>query len=77
MADYEALALHLARSPKDLLALRERLIRTRLSSALFDTPRFARYLEQAYVRMWAHYRAGDGAQAFAVDAAAGSASRQS
>jgi predicted O-linked N-acetylglucosamine transferase (SPINDLY family) len=76
MADYEAVALRLIRSPQNLLVLRERLVRSRHSSALFDTPKFARFLEQAYARMWAQYRAGDGAQAFSVDAAAGSEPRQ-
>jgi hypothetical protein len=52
MAEYEALALALARDPGRLHELRERLIRGRASAALFDTPAFARALEGAYSRMW-------------------------
>jgi protein O-GlcNAc transferase len=59
MADYEALALRLARSPQELAGLRARLLRDRDSAALFDTPGFVRNLEKAYERMWARYRAGE------------------
>lgn len=66
MADYEALALQLARSPGQLLALRDKLARNRTTTALFDTPRFARGLEQAYAGMWAQYLAGKEPQAIIV-----------
>jgi len=44
-ADYEALALALARDPARLAALRAKLAAARHTAPLFDTPRFARDLE--------------------------------
>jgi predicted O-linked N-acetylglucosamine transferase (SPINDLY family) len=52
MAEYEALALRLARAPGELAELRRRLTRGRDASRLFDTPRFVRNLETAYETMW-------------------------
>jgi protein O-GlcNAc transferase len=51
LADYEALALRLARDPAALAALKDRLIRNRDSSALFDTQRATRHIETAYQTM--------------------------
>ena len=56
LAEYEALALGLARDPAMLAGLRERLSRSRESSALFDTARFTRNLEEAFTAMWERYR---------------------
>jgi predicted O-linked N-acetylglucosamine transferase (SPINDLY family) len=57
-AEYEALAARLATQPAVLAGLRERL-RTALPTApLFDTARFARHLEAAYVQMWGRHRQG-------------------
>lgn len=47
-AEYEALAVQLARHPHQLQAMRQRLVDNRLSSPLFDTTRFTRNLEDAY-----------------------------
>lgn len=58
LADYEALALRLARDPGALAALRERLARTRDTAPLFDTPKFVRHLEAAYEIMWQIHRSG-------------------
>ncbi|HEX2566552.1 MAG TPA: tetratricopeptide repeat protein [Burkholderiales bacterium] len=58
LADYESLAVRLARSPGELSALRERLGRARSSATLFDTPRYARSLEAAYEKMWEAYSSG-------------------
>jgi predicted O-linked N-acetylglucosamine transferase (SPINDLY family) len=58
LPEYEALALRLARSPRELSLLRDRLRRQRASAMLFDTPRFARSLEKAYQSMWLNYRQG-------------------
>lgn len=57
-AEYEALALRLAREPTELNALRQTLQRNRATSPLFDTPGFARSLEAAYGQMWEHFRSG-------------------
>jgi predicted O-linked N-acetylglucosamine transferase (SPINDLY family) len=51
--EYEQLALALARNPARLRALRERLDTNRATAPLFDTPRLARDLEAAYLRMLA------------------------
>jgi len=52
LAEYEALALSLARDPDRLRRLRAKLHTNRLSFPLFDSRRFARNLEQAYLAMW-------------------------
>ena len=51
LADYEALALQLAANPARLSALRARLAVNRMTAPLFDTDRFRRHLEAAYLRM--------------------------
>jgi predicted O-linked N-acetylglucosamine transferase (SPINDLY family) len=51
-AEYEALALTLARNPEQCRGVREKLQERRLNSALFDSARFTRHLEEAYEAMW-------------------------
>ncbi|MEX2199725.1 MAG: tetratricopeptide repeat protein [Burkholderiales bacterium] len=51
LAEYEALALQLATNPARLSALRARLAANRMTAPLFDTDRFRRHLESAYLRM--------------------------
>jgi protein O-GlcNAc transferase len=53
LAGYEALALKLARDPGVLAAIRDKLMASRDSLPLFDTPRFTRHLEAAYAAMLA------------------------
>jgi predicted O-linked N-acetylglucosamine transferase (SPINDLY family) len=50
-ADYEALALKLAREPQMLRTIRAKLAHNRNNCALFDTARFTRYLETAFTEM--------------------------
>ena len=50
-AAYEAKALKLAREPAALRAIRDRLTATRTNMPLFDTARFTRELEAAYIAM--------------------------
>jgi len=64
--DYETLALRIAREPALLKELRERLQRNRASHPLFDTDRYRRNLEAAYVRMWQAWQEGRTAESFAV-----------
>jgi predicted O-linked N-acetylglucosamine transferase (SPINDLY family) len=66
MEDYEALALALARDPARLKALRTRLAENRRTSPLYDTDRFRRSLEAAFLRMMEISRAGQAPQSFAV-----------
>jgi protein O-GlcNAc transferase len=68
LADYEALALDLARSPERLAAIRKRLHANRSTSPLFDAPRLCRHLEAAYLEMWRLYQASAPARAFVVPA---------
>ena len=65
-AEYEALALDLARDRPRLEALRRHLRTHRDTAPLFDSPRFTRGLEAAYRRMWAQFAEGNAPQAFDV-----------
>jgi len=65
-AEYEALALDLARDPLRLGAIREKLDANRLSAPLFDSRRFTRHLEAAFETMWRMHRAGKPPRSFTV-----------
>jgi len=67
LADYERLALELARDPGRLRALRERLAGNRGTQPLFRTEEYARHLERAYEQMWARHLAGEPPAHFAVN----------
>ena len=58
LADYEALALELARNPQRLAAIRQKLADHRQTAALFDTARYVRDLERAYAMMWQRQQSG-------------------
>jgi predicted O-linked N-acetylglucosamine transferase (SPINDLY family) len=66
LADYEALALKLARDPELLAAIKQKLARQRASYPLFNTERFTRHMEAAYTAMWQRYQQGEPPQSFAV-----------
>jgi predicted O-linked N-acetylglucosamine transferase (SPINDLY family) len=66
LADYEALALELARDPAMLASVRQKLARHRDTFPLFDTERFTRHIEAAYTTMWERYQRGEPAEGFAV-----------
>jgi predicted O-linked N-acetylglucosamine transferase (SPINDLY family) len=55
-ADYEALAIDLALNPAKLAALKAKLEKNRLTTPLFDTPRFTKHLEAAYAQVCQRYR---------------------
>jgi len=63
-ADFEALAVKLAKDPKTLKKLRDKLARKK--GDLFDTARTTRNLESAYRTMWQGWLAGDAATSFTV-----------
>jgi protein O-GlcNAc transferase len=63
---YAALALKLARDPPLLAGIRQRLAQNRSTYPLFDTHRFARHIEQAYVTMLENHRRGDAPRSFSV-----------
>jgi predicted O-linked N-acetylglucosamine transferase (SPINDLY family) len=68
LADYEALALQLARSPALLLPLRARLLGERSSLPLFNAARYRRHLESAYAIMHQRAQQGLAPAGFAVPA---------
>jgi protein O-GlcNAc transferase len=67
LADYEALAVALARDPQRLAAVRQKLARNRDVCPLFDTARFTRHIEAAYTTMWQRAELGEPPQSFGVD----------
>lgn len=66
-AEYEALALRFGREPASLSTISDKLVRHRRTFPLFDTRRFARHLERAYMRMWELIKRGSPPQAFVVE----------
>ncbi len=66
--DYEALALRLAKDPSLLEGYRNRLATNRLTHPLFDTDRFRRHIEAAYLQMWEIWQRGEQPRSFAVEA---------
>jgi predicted O-linked N-acetylglucosamine transferase (SPINDLY family) len=57
LAEYEELAVSLAKDRARLAALTQQLNANRMTLSLFDTARFARNLEQAYLQMYERYHA--------------------
>jgi protein O-GlcNAc transferase len=68
LEQYHALALKLAREPALLADTKSRLVRNRDTCPLFDTVRFARHIEQAYMTMWETWQRGEAPTSFAVAA---------
>jgi predicted O-linked N-acetylglucosamine transferase (SPINDLY family) len=66
LAEYEELALALARDPERLAAIRAKLMRNRDTEPLFDTARFTRDLETAYTMMWERTQRGEPPKSFSV-----------
>ncbi|MBO0733447.1 MAG: tetratricopeptide repeat protein [Methylocapsa sp.] len=65
-AEYEALALHLAREPEVLQALRHKLAGNRLSAPVFDILNYTRAYEAALRRMWEIWANGSEPQSFTI-----------
>jgi predicted O-linked N-acetylglucosamine transferase (SPINDLY family) len=66
LQDYEALALALVGDPARLAVLRDTLARNRSQSPLFDTDRFRRNIEAAYLHMLDAHRRGEATKSFSV-----------
>jgi predicted O-linked N-acetylglucosamine transferase (SPINDLY family) len=66
LADYEALALRLARDPAQLAQLRGRLAQRRAQGTLFNTKTLCGNLEAAYLRMHERAQQGLPPQAFSL-----------
>jgi predicted O-linked N-acetylglucosamine transferase (SPINDLY family) len=67
LGKYEALGLRLASDHAMLAAIRAKLAQNRRTHPLFDTDRFRRHIEAAYVRMWKTFKRGEPPQNFSVD----------
>jgi len=57
--EYEAMALRLARDAAALTNIKRKLASNRDSFPLFDTDRYTRNIEAAFVRMWERYQRGE------------------
>jgi protein O-GlcNAc transferase len=66
LADYEALALHLATDTAACQALRDKLMHHRTTTPLFDPVAYTRSLESAYLRMVERSRSGAAPEGFTV-----------
>jgi predicted O-linked N-acetylglucosamine transferase (SPINDLY family) len=64
--DYEALALKLAFNRELLADIKARLAQNRATYPLFNTDRFRRHIEAAYVTMWERGQRGEPPAGFAV-----------
>lgn len=64
--DYEALALKIASDPNLLTSIKEKLARNIPNAALFDTEKYTRDLESAYIVMVERYRRGQKPESFTV-----------
>ena len=64
--EYEAMAIRLASSPAMLDQIRAKVAGNRAVCPLFDTDRFRRHLESAYMTMWERYQRGELPASFAV-----------
>ena len=69
LEEYERTALDLAREPRRLVALRQKLERDRYSSALFDFPKLTRNIEAAYARMWQTWLSRKAPEPFSIESA--------
>ena len=66
LGDYESLALQLANDATLLAAIKQKLARNRETFPLFDTDRFRRHIEAAYIAMWERYQRGESPSPFAI-----------
>jgi protein O-GlcNAc transferase len=69
LAEYEAIALALARDPEALARVRTKLVSNRSTEPLFDTARITHNLETAYMTMWERTRRGEPPESFMVASA--------
>ena len=67
---YRRRAIELARNPTELAGLRERLRAARADKPFFDTDRFVRNLESAFIEMYARHRRGERPSTLLIEEAA-------
>jgi predicted O-linked N-acetylglucosamine transferase (SPINDLY family) len=66
LAEYEALAMALARDPGRLASLRQKLAQNRNNCPLFDSARYTRHLETAYSNMYERAARGERPESFDI-----------
>jgi predicted O-linked N-acetylglucosamine transferase (SPINDLY family) len=66
LAEYEDLAFKLATNPEQLAEIRHKLAQNRNTYPLFNTDRFRRHIEAAYIKMWEMSQRGEAPCSFAV-----------
>jgi predicted O-linked N-acetylglucosamine transferase (SPINDLY family) len=71
LEEYERLAAQLAVNGKLLAGIKAKLARNRATHALFDTDRFRRHIESAYLAMWERHQHGEPPASFTVRAVSG------
>jgi protein O-GlcNAc transferase len=69
LEEYEETALTLARNPQRLVALRQKLEKSRDAGSLFDLPKLTGNIEAAYARMWQTWLSGQKPDAFSIESA--------
>ena len=67
LEEYEHMALTLARDPRRLIALRQKLAVNRDGSDLFDPVKLTGNIEAAYARMWQTWLSGERPAAFSIE----------
>ena len=73
LEDYEAMARRLVAEPATLQGIKARLEEAASTARLFDSARFCRHIEAAYLEMWETHRRGEAPRGFAVRDVAGGA----
>jgi predicted O-linked N-acetylglucosamine transferase (SPINDLY family) len=66
LEDYEAIALKIAQEPTECARLKAQLADNRLACPLFDTVRYTRHLEAAFIAMHERYQRGLAPESFRV-----------
>jgi protein O-GlcNAc transferase len=65
-AEYESLALQLARDSAALASIKIKLGQNRMTCPLFDTDRFRQNIEAAYATMWELWQRGESPRSFSI-----------
>ena len=52
LEQYESLAIQLAKNPKELKSIKEKLLNNLPYSSLYDTALYVQHLESAYLKMY-------------------------
>lgn len=67
-SEYEAKAIEFALNPQKLAVIKQRLASNRLTTPLFNTQRFTKNLEAAYLKMYERYQAGSQPEPLFIEA---------